>query len=173
MKNAEFKAMRSDHDDLIDKLKPFNPRFVGEDHQVDTYFNVAEGRLKLREGNIENALIYYNREDITGTKVSHVILYSHAPSNNLKEILIAVHGVKVVVSKKRKIYFVDNVKFHFDEVDNLGAFVEVEAIEQDDNRGTERISEQSTFYSNLFGILPHEYLPSSYSDMLLTKKENV
>ena len=46
-------------------------------------------------------------------------------------MLIKSIGIKVVVEKTRKIYFVDNVKIHFDEVENLGSFVEVEAIDLD------------------------------------------
>ncbi len=55
--NFEFKAKTEDLDDLEKKLLILNPTFIGEDNQTDTYFNVTQGRLKLREGNIENALI--------------------------------------------------------------------------------------------------------------------
>ncbi|MBL0259969.1 MAG: CYTH domain-containing protein [Saprospiraceae bacterium] len=47
----------------------------------------------------------------------------------MKNILIRQLGVKIVVDKRRKIYFIDNVKFHFDVVENLGTFIEVEAID--------------------------------------------
>ncbi|MEO5985214.1 MAG: class IV adenylate cyclase [Ferruginibacter sp.] len=167
MQNVEFKARRSDHDDLIKKIHAYNPRYIGEDHQVDTYFNVKTGRLKLREGNIENALIYYHRDDVASAKLSQVILYQHPPSQYLKEILTAVHGVKVIVNKKRKIYFIDNVKFHFDVVEELGSFVEVEAIESNEKAGIEKIQEQCNFFASLLGILNEEFLPDSYSDMLL------
>ncbi len=79
MQNVEFKARRGDHDNLIKKLKAYNPRYIVEDHQADTYFNVKKGRLKLREGNIENALIYYHRDDVASSKLSQVTLYQHPP----------------------------------------------------------------------------------------------
>ena len=57
--NVEIKARCAQPDQIHQILKAQNARFVGIDHQIDTYFNVAEGRLKLREGNIENQLIFY------------------------------------------------------------------------------------------------------------------
>ncbi len=41
---------------LEEAIQAFHPKFAGTDHQIDTYFNTAKGRLKLREGNIEKAL---------------------------------------------------------------------------------------------------------------------
>lgn len=153
-----------------EKLRGHGPRFVGEDRQVDTYFNVPQGRLKLREGNIENALIHYLREDVAGAKQSTVLLYQHQPDGSLKQILTAALGVKTVVDKKRKIYFIDEVKFHFDEVEGLGSFVEIEAIDRDGSIGLEKLKEQCAFYINVLGIQPSDHLPGSYSDMLESKQ---
>jgi adenylate cyclase, class 2 len=68
-------------------LLVLHPKFIGTDHQIDTYFNVQKGRLKLREGNIENALIQYNRANVLDAKQSDVILYKHLPNIALKNIL--------------------------------------------------------------------------------------
>ena len=54
---AAFFATTSDLKNSEHQLLLLNPKFIGEDNQEDTYFNVAKGRLKLREGNIENSLI--------------------------------------------------------------------------------------------------------------------
>jgi len=48
-------------------LLMLHPKFQGLDHQIDTYFNVQKGRLKLREGNIENSLINYDRKNVSGS----------------------------------------------------------------------------------------------------------
>jgi len=148
-------------------LKKHNPLFIGEDHQIDTYFNVNSGRLKLREGNIENALIHYEREDTAGAKASRVLLYQHQPDKNLKDILIKTLGKKIVVDKRRKIYFIDNVKFHFDTVERLGTFVEVEAIDKNGSIGKEKLQQQCNDYAILLGIKEDDYCQYSYSDMLL------
>jgi predicted adenylyl cyclase CyaB len=166
--NIEFKAKATDIASLETKLKQYNPQFIGEDHQVDTYFNVQSGRLKLREGNIENALIHYEREDFAGAKSSHVLLYQHQPDKTLKDILIKTLGIKAVVDKRRKIYFINNVKFHFDRVDGLGTFVEVEAIDKDGTIGKEKLQEQCDEYAALFGIAVEDFCSVSYSDMVLS-----
>jgi adenylate cyclase, class 2 len=167
--NFEFKAVAADLAALEKKLLTLNPRYIGEDNQVDTYFNVATGRLKLREGNIENSLIYYDRTNTAGAKQSDILLYHHSPDRSLKDILIKVHGIKVVVDKKRKIYFIENVKFHFDRVEGLGTFAEVEAIDNDGNIGVEKLKEQCSFYAAFFNIAPSDYIAFSYSDLLLEK----
>lgn len=165
--NFEFKARAGNITLLEEKLGTLSPRYIGTDQQTDTYFNTTAGRLKLREGNIENALIHYDRADEADAKQSHIILYKHQPDEALKTILSKTLGVKVVVRKKRKIYFVDHVKFHFDEVDGLGTFVEVEAIDETGKIGAEKLQEQCRYYADFFGIAPADYISVSYSDMLI------
>ncbi|HXS57783.1 MAG TPA: class IV adenylate cyclase [Hanamia sp.] len=170
--NFEFKAKTENLDALEKKLLELNPIFIGEDHQSDTYFNVTKGRLKLREGNIENSLIYYERQNVAGAKQSDVILYKHMPDISLKAILIEVHGIKVVVNKTRRIYFIDNVKFHFDIISELGTFVEVEAIDStveigSDSYRIEKLKEQCKKYAGLFEIKNSDYISLSYSDLIL------
>lgn len=165
--NIEFKAVSNRLAEQEVVLLQHNPLFIGEDHQVDTYFNVNIGRLKLREGNIENALIHYERENTAGAKSSHVLLYNHQPDKTLKDILIKTLGIKAVVDKRRKIYFIGNVKFHFDTVKDLGTFVEVEAIDRDGSIGKEKLQAQCDEYAALLGVKPEDYCPVSYSDIIL------
>ena len=170
--NFEFKAKASDITALEQQLQTLNPRFVGQDNQADTYFNVHTGRLKLREGNIENSLIHYDRINTAGAKQSDILLYQHTPDKSLKDILIKTLGIKVVVDKKRKIYFIENVKFHFDMVEGLGTFIEVEAIDSDGSIGVEKLQQQCNHYAAFFNIAPSDYIAFSYSDMLLEKVDN-
>ena len=153
IRNFEFKAKVDSIEFYEKKLLALNPVFKGTDHQIDTYFCATNGRLKLREGNIENALIQYNRENTADAKLSTIILYQHEPNVALKNILQAQLGIKAIVDKKRKIYFIDNVKFHFDIVENLGEFIEVEAID-----ASEKYSLVELKTSNL--------IEKSYSDLI-------
>jgi predicted adenylyl cyclase CyaB len=168
--NIEFKAKVKSIQEAENKLLLLNPLFVGEDNQTDTYFNVQEGRMKLREGNVENALIYYKRNNVLGSKESNVILYEPKDIATLKALLISSLGVKVAVIKKRRIYFIENVKFHFDWVEQLGAFIEVEAIDKDGSIGKDKLEEQCQYYAAYFNILKEDYISNSYSDMLLALK---
>ena len=171
--NFEFKARTTELDNLEKKFLELHPKFIGEDNQTDTYFNVEKGRLKLREGNIENSLIYYERQNTAGAKQSDVLLYHHDPDlptgqagKTLKDILIKLHGIKVIVEKKRRIYFIDNVKFHFDTIAELGTFIEVEAIDKDGSLGIEKLKEQADKYAAFFNIKKEDFIALSYSDML-------
>lgn len=164
--NIEIKARCHDQNKVRDVLRSRSAVFIGKDHQLDTYFKAPHGRLKLREGNIENALIYYERKDDHGPKKSSVILYKD-PGPALKDILTNAMGVLVVVDKQRDIYFIENVKFHLDIVEGLGAFVEIEAIDEDGRIGEAKLLEQCRFYLDLFQIEASDLIPSSYSDMLL------
>lgn len=74
-KNIEIKAKCSNPQFVLDWLKSEpNVKFIGDDHQIDTYFSVKNGRLKIREGNVENALVFYKRSDQSAPKLSSVLL---------------------------------------------------------------------------------------------------
>ena len=169
IKNVEIKARCADHDPIRKILISRKARFVGRDDQTDTYFRVDGGRLKLREGSIENALIYYRRDDKTGPKESDVRLFKTEPNSALKSILSESLGVLVVVEKKREIYFIKNVKFHLDEVAELGSFVEIEAIDEDGSIRIDELDAQCNKYLAMFGIEETDLISNSYSDMLLEK----
>ena len=165
---VEIKANCHDPQLIRDLLIEQKAEFKGEDHQVDSYFNVVEGRLKLREGKIENSLIYYNRVERQGLKESTVELVKlhHDQIESTQKLLTKLHGVKVVVDKKREIYFIDNVKFHIDEVKELGSFIEIEAINFDD-QSKSFLEEQCKKYCTLFNIQNEDYIDCSYSDLIL------
>jgi len=46
--NFEFKARLKDEPRVREALKKLGARFVGTDYQIDTYFRVPSGRLKVR-----------------------------------------------------------------------------------------------------------------------------
>ena len=169
VRNIEIKAKCTQQDKIRNILTQHHAEFRGLDHQIDTYFKVNQGRLKLREGNIENYLIYYEREDIAGPKKSEVNLYKTEPGSPLKEILTKAFGILIIVDKQREIYFIDNIKFHIDIVKDLGSFVEIEAIDSDGKIGKEKLINQCRFYLELFQVSPEDLIPVSYSDILLQK----
>lgn len=165
--NIEIKAKCADQEKIRDILKSHNADFKGIDHQVDTYFKVSNGRLKLREGDIENYLIFYEREDKEGPKQSNVILYKSDSASNLKEVLTKSLGILATVDKQREIYFINNVKFHLDNVQNLGTFMEIEAIDTTGNIDREKLLDQCNRYLKLLGIESVNLLTDSYSDQIL------
>ena len=167
----EIKARCNDPEKIRSILKNKNAREVGKDHQIDTYFNCPNGRLKLREGNIETNLIFYNRPNQEGPKQSDVELYKPNESPKLRALLNKAFGVKVVVDKQREIYFIENIKFQIDQVNNLGSFVEIEAIDMKGNIGREKLLEQCQGLIHLFNIKPTDLIDCSYSDLILAQFE--
>lgn len=168
--NVEIKARCANPQRIRDLLLACKAEFRGTDRQIDTYFRTTRGRLKLREGRIENALIHYQREDQPSPKQSNVTLFPLVPGSPLKDLLTAALGVLVVVAKQREIYFIENVKFHLDVVDGLGSFVEIEAIDLDGALGKDTLLEQCQSFLQLFEIPPHDLVALSYSDLLLARQ---
>jgi adenylate cyclase, class 2 len=164
--NVEIKARHADPDGVRRYLVTAGAVFAGIDRQVDTYFNCGHGRLKLRQGNIENALIHYARPNEAGPKSSEVNMMQVSNGVELKSLLTTALGVQVVVDKYREIYFIGNVKFHVDRVQGLGHFVEIEAIDKDGSLGREKLLQQCQFYMQALGIEVADCLTHSYSDML-------
>ncbi|MBW2990668.1 class IV adenylate cyclase [Candidatus Woesearchaeota archaeon] len=165
--NIEIKAKHDNIKHVRYLLKQNKAKFIGKDHQIDTYFKVPSGRLKIREGNIEHSLIYYEREDIKGPKHSKVTLVDLEPKSNLKDLFMKIFRPLVVVDKKREIYFIDNVKFHIDSVNELGEFIEIEAIDKEGKIGLETLTNQCKQYIDLFEIKNKNLIDKSYSDLLL------
>ncbi len=167
--NVEIKARCNNASSIRKYLLDNNANFKGVDEQTDTYFNVQHGRLKLREGNIENNLIFYERTNQAGPKNSHFNLVKVEDAKGLKEALQKSIGIKVVVQKRREIYYIANVKFHIDEVPGLGSFVEIEAGNVLADLSQQQLNEQCNFYLQEFRINEEDLMEVSYSDMLLAE----
>ena len=167
--NIEIKARCTDPSFIRNYLLTKNAELRGTDQQTDTYFNVPNGRLKQREGVIENNLIFYERNNQAGPKQSNFSLVKVEDAAGLKAALTAALGQKVVVKKQREIWYIDNVKFHIDEVPGLGSFIEIEAGNLLADLSREQLQEQCDFYMNAFGVKAEDLIAISYSDMLLNQ----
>lgn len=163
--NVEIKARCTNPAFIRNYLLSNNAEYRGTDEQTDTYFHVPHGRLKLREGNIENNLIYYERSNQAGPKDSHFQLVKINDAAGLKEVLAKANGIKTVVKKKREIYYIGNVKFHIDEVPGLGSFVEIEAGNIVADLSKDQLKEQCDYYLAAFNIKTEDLIEVSYSDM--------
>ena len=105
MKNLEIKASYKNHIKLRKFLKKIKARYVGELHQIDTYFLVPSGRLKLREVNNQHfELLYYRRDEESNQRWSNYYSYKVANPRELKNFLSIFLTIIVVVNKKRSLY---------------------------------------------------------------------
>eukprot|EP00803_Ostreobium_quekettii_P007977 evm.model.scf_1910EXC.1 EVM.evm.TU.scf_1910EXC.1 scf_1910EXC:12142-12669(-) len=95
--------------------------------QTDTFYNVPNGRLKLRElGGGTPELIAYDRPDQAGPKVSSFVRCPVPDPRSLSEALGRSLGVRGVVEKQREVIMVGRTRVHLDEVAGLGTFLELE-----------------------------------------------
>ena len=163
-KNVEIKARIKDKKTIRNFLRAQGADFKGVDRQIDTYFNSPSGRLKLREGTIENHLIHYERTNQQGPKRSDVTLVSFN-DKTIKELLTKMLGVQTVVDKTREIYFINNVKFHIDDVKGLGQFMEIEAIDKEMTMTQEQLHQQCQSYIEQLWIHDTDLVAVSYSDL--------
>ena len=165
---VEIKA-RVDRLEKYDRILGENADFIGVFYQVDTYFNVGKGRLKLRDvkGQEYSWLVYYLREDIRDPKESRVILAKVIDSGSVKEMLGELFGIKVIVRKERKIYRYRGVQVHLDRVEGLGTFIEfeLEVDREEIDEGREKLYR----LMEEMGIKRKWLIEGSYSDLLLNK----
>jgi predicted adenylyl cyclase CyaB len=164
--NVEIKAYCRKVEQARNTLLAAGALAKGIDNQKDTYFNCTNSRLKMRQGDIENALFFYSRPNEAGPKYSQVSLAEVINGARLEEVLEVALGVLKIVEKRREIYSIDNVKFHIDEVPGLGTFVEIEAIDSDGSLGREYLLKQCRDYCLLLHIRSDDLVEGSYSDML-------
>ena len=163
----EIKAYCNNPEAIEKYLLENSATYKGIDHQIDTYFNVPNGRLKLRQGTIESNLIQYNRIEVKDVKKSEVKLFQVVQNHtDLYEVLKTALDVKTVVDKKRKIFFIGNVKFHIDEVAKLGSFVEIEAIGEKGVSDEQELQRQCDYYIKALKINKDDFIDASYSDLI-------
>jgi adenylate cyclase class 2 len=83
----------------------------------------------------------------------------------LKDALASVLGIKVVVSKTRRLFIFEGVRIHLDRVEGLGDFIEFEGVVADEGDPS-GFAELLDDLRRSFGIREADLLRGSYSDLL-------
>ncbi|GFU78452.1 CYTH domain-containing protein [Trichonephila clavipes] len=131
-RNIEIKAKIQDLQAFLENASSISDKPEIVMHQIDTYFKIPSGRLKLRQ--IENQgteLIYYDRPDTEGPKLSNYRkqeFQNFEEAEGLKKVLEASLGLVGVVDKQRYLYMYGQTRIHVDDVKNLGHFMELEVV---------------------------------------------
>ncbi|XP_072923021.1 uncharacterized protein [Hemitrygon akajei] len=88
-KNVEIKAAVHDWNRLVENAKRLSKSEGILIMQEDTFFNVSKGRLKLRNLKNEDGgqLIFYNRADMDGPKLSDYSIYPTGNPDALTVVL--------------------------------------------------------------------------------------
>jgi len=134
--------------------------------QKDIFFNVPEGRLKLRVFTQDRAeLIYYLRSDQQGPKISQYEITKTDDPEGLKNILKSAYGIRNTVVKTRHLYMSGRTRIHFDKVDLLGEYIELEVVLSDSDRLTDGEKEAQKLMEQL-GIKDNQLIEVAYVDLL-------
>ncbi len=165
----------------VDNLEPYRKKLeslkaehVGTFRQIDTYYEVPQGRLKLRETDRENGaqLVYYERPDVEGPKQSRVFVTElPKPPQFTKQFLGKVLRTKAVVDKQRAIYRVEGTQVHLDKVKTLGTYVEFERPTENTPEATRKAHKTLEKLMQTLGIEPETLQKGSYSDLITQRKK--
>ena len=138
--------------------------------QEDTFFNIPQGRLKLRKFDAAHGeLIYYERQDTLEPKESFYLRSATTEPDELVETLSAALGLRGVVRKQRTLYLVGQTRVHLDRVEGLGNFVELEVVlaaGQTTDAGVQVAQE----LMQVLGISLDGLVPGAYIDLLEQQK---
>jgi predicted adenylyl cyclase CyaB len=128
MKNLEAKFRLSNHAEAESRASAIGYTRRAVLNQRDTFFRVANGKLKLREENGSAVLIFYHRDESGPLRLSNYEIVKVADPPRTLRILAAALGPLAVVEKVRTLMMRENVRLHLDKVARLGDYGEIEAV---------------------------------------------
>lgn len=166
-RNIELKARLADIERARELAGAIATDRLAAEHQIDTYFCAAHGRLKLREIDGRSAqLIWYERSNASGSRPSDYLLAPVVEPALLKAALGGALGIVGVVEKRREIYLFHNVRIHLDRVLGRGEFLELEAVQSEHPSSAEAISDRQRldWLRRRFDIADEDLLSGSYGD---------
>ncbi len=168
MRNLELKASFPDLNRAEAIAQSLSAKYGGDLHQLDTYFVVPAGRLKLREINHAGGeLIFYNRPEDAATRWSDYHTSTVAVCAPLRAVLSLALGIQQSVEKHRRLYLYKGARIHLDNVPLLGSFVEFEVPASAHDAASEvdaRVVMQELM--DAFAIREADAIRASYSELM-------
>jgi adenylate cyclase, class 2 len=161
-KDFTLKATVRDVPKIKSLLNSADANFIGVDDQKDTYFKVARGKLKLRQGIIENLITHYERIQEGGVEKTIVYQYDRDPRDEQIRALFLKYIVVGVVEKRREIFFIGNVKIHLDTTPDNRNFIEIEAIDYNDAMSNESLRSLCVGFKEKLEIKDEDLIKTGY-----------
>lgn len=164
-RNLEIKVRVDDLGSMERAARALGALDEGILHDVDTYFQVPRGRLKLRRtaGKPGATLISYHRPDLPGSRHSHYQLLHIEEPDALERILSRNLGVQVVIAKERHLMRYGSTRIHLDRVERLGTFVELETVIE--LQSDAEAASEHALVKEALGLEQAEAIPISYADL--------
>lgn len=171
-RNVEIKARVRNFDIVRQRAAALSGGSPEMMDQEDVFFQSSRGRLKLRRlGSNVGHLIYYDRPDISGPKTStYSISYTDNPTQ-LRDVLASALGETIIVKKVREVYVVGRTRIHLDIVEELGNFMELEVVldEEETELSGQKIA--CEVMADL-GIEKSDLIEGAYADLLEMKTKS-
>ena len=165
--NIEIKSVISDCESTKERLKELGIKEEYSMYQKDIFYQVPFGRLKLRSiDNSQHELIIYFRNNTKSPKPSKYYRIHTTHPNLINRVLIKIFGIRGVVEKDRVLFLQNNIRFHIDEVKNLGSYFEIEYIVGDSELEV-RAQEKVSSLLRILGISERQLISDSYIDLVL------
>ncbi|MEL7448622.1 MAG: class IV adenylate cyclase [Pseudomonadota bacterium] len=164
--NVEIKARVANARQFAERAEQLSGGPPQRLQQHDSFYAAARGRLKLRrfaDGNAE--LIFYQRSDADGPKVSDYARLSVADPSAMHALLDAALGCTGTVKKNRRVWLVGRTRVHLDEVEGLGTYMELEVVMRDGEPATDGEAEARALMSDL-GVEESSLVAGAYVDLL-------
>ena len=164
MQNVEFKAELRDIEAARQQCTALGAQCIGTMRQVDTYYRLADGRLKRRQTDGGKAQwIYYHRGDRINPRLStYTILNDQQARRRWGKRSLKTW---LTVTKSRELWQLDVVRIHLDVVEQLGCFIEFEAV-IDDAHDVEACGLLVVNLREAFQPVIGEPVAVSYSDLM-------
>jgi adenylate cyclase class 2 len=164
--NLELKIRLENPEAVLEKVIEIKAEFQGELNQVDVYYKIKDGLLKLRLEKGSQILIKYLRNEKSGDRWSDYQLIS-LEKNDAREYLKDILEEEAVVEKRRLLYLYDNTRIHIDTVSGLGSFLELETLvvngKDDAGRRFDKLVRQLSLNRG-------NEIRRSYRDLMMEKK---
>jgi predicted adenylyl cyclase CyaB len=165
-RNVEIKAKVSDLPKLRRRVESLADRGPALIEQEDTFFLCPSGRLKLRRfSDGTGELIFYQRPDGNGPRESQYFISATHDPRSLTTVLTGAYGVRGVVRKRRALFLAGQTRIHLDEVEDLGTFLELEVVLDEDQTAEEGTEIAQKFMKDL-DIADTTLVPQAYIDLL-------
>lgn len=165
--NVEIKAKVSNPDQFAGKAASLSQSEGTIIRQHDTFFEGARGRLKLRDFmNGSGQLIYYERPDTDGPKLSRYSISPTSDPSSLRNVLSDALGIKGEVKKERRLFLIGQTRVHLDAVEGLGDYMELEVVMRPDQTVEEGQKVAEDLMEKL-GVAKESLVTGAYMDLLL------
>lgn len=165
-KDCTLKAVLRNTSLIKKKLIALYAEFIGEDNQTDYYFECLPGKLKWRQGNIENLITHYERAQEGPIEQTRVYRYDLNPTKEQIEFLFVNYKNIGVVKKTRSIYILKNMKIHIDQLPTQKEFIEIEAIDRYEKFSSTELKEQCLQLLSRLQISTQDLIPTGYLSYL-------